>query len=44
MPSRMDLSWNEHTNSECGVLQATQLYLKAASIYDEMITQFEQLK
>jgi hypothetical protein len=38
MPSRMDLSWSEKNNNEQGVLQATQLYLKAASVYDEMIT------
>ena len=38
MSSRMDLSWNETTNFEKGVLQASYLYQKSAGVYQDIKT------
>ena len=44
MPSRMDLSWDKDTHEERGVLQASQVYLKASGVYENMISYLNMKK
>jgi len=44
IPSRMDVSWNPETNLEVGVMQASELYQRAAGVYEDMKIQIMALK
>ena len=39
MSSRMDVNWDETTNQEKGMLQASILYQRAAGIYDDILSE-----
>ena len=44
MSSRMELSWNESTGAEKGVMQASYLYQKSAGVFMDIKTELLKLK
>lgn len=44
MSSRIDLTWDPTSNKQKGVIQACQLYQKAAGIYEDIASQLIQIE